>query len=219
MKLNLAAYVGLALVLSPLAQPPVGVIKGRVIDQQDAPVAGARVTWLSLGRVAQFQGPIAFAVTDDRGHFLIRRLLIGNLYDVYAQNEDDNYPDMAWRFFNPRDDAASTTAAESENAVDITIRVGPKAGRLHWNVADAVTGKPVNPTLEVKRIDTGTSFGGGGAANDTHLLPSDTDLAVSVSAPGYRTWYYPAGDKKHDAWLRLKPGEAKTVEIHLQPAK
>jgi hypothetical protein len=221
MQLNrLVGYVGLALMFCASAQSQEGVIKGRVIDQQDAPVAGAHVTWLSLGRVSQaYAGAVAFAVTNGRGHFVVRRLAVGNRYNIYARKEDDNYPDMALGFYNPKGDAVSATAVEAEKAVDITIRVGPKAGRLNWNVTDAMTGKPVNPTFEATRTDTGGKLGRSGSAKDVHLLPSDTDLTFSVSAPGYRTWYYPAGDKKHSSLLRLKPAEEKTVEIHLQPAK
>jgi hypothetical protein len=222
MSLNrIVGCLGLALMFCASAQSQEGVIKGRVIDQQDAPVAGAHVTWLlNVKNVVEVHsGPVDFVVSNSGGHFVIRGLAVNDPYIVYAQKEDDDYPDMELGFFNRKDNSVSTTAVEGEKAADITIRVGPKAGRLNWNVTDAITGKSVNPTLEVKRIDTGGSFGSGGPANDTHLLPSDTDLALSVSAPGYRAWYYPAGDKKHSALLRLKPGEEKTLEIHLQPAK
>jgi len=45
MRLNrLVGYVGLVLMFCDSEQSQDGVIKGRVIDQQDVPVAGAHVT-------------------------------------------------------------------------------------------------------------------------------------------------------------------------------
>lgn len=213
--------VCLVLALSPRAEPQAGVITGLVLDERGVPVEAAHVTWISVAKgVVEVQvGPVEFVVTDKAGRFMIPGLEVGTPYQVYAQKEEENYADMSLGFYNPKGTAVTATAAAQGKASDVTVQVGPKAGRLNWEVTDAATGKPVNPTLTVTRTDAGGSIGGGGPANDSYLVPSDADLAFSVSAPGYLTWYYSAGEQKRRAPLRLKPGEEKTVKIQLQPEK
>jgi hypothetical protein len=213
--------VFLAVALCSQAETQTGIIKGLVVNEQGKPVGAAHVTWTRAvkGEAEVHIGPVEFVLTDGRGRFLIHGLTVGTPYNVYGQKDEDNYADPSPGFYNPKGETVTAIAADPDKAVDVAIHVGPKAGRLNWNVTDAVTGKPVNPTMEVVRSDTGASLGGGGPAQDTHLLPSDTDLVFSVSAPGYRTWHYSAGDKKHRSPLRLKPGEEKTVNIQLQPVK
>jgi hypothetical protein len=213
--------VCLALALCCHAQPKAGVIRGIVIDEQGAPVNFAHVTWVNVAKgVAEVQiGIVAFEATDGQGRFSIHGLAVGTPYNVYAQKETDYYADMSSGFYSSKDDAVTAIAAEQDKAVDVTIRMGPKAGRLNWKVTGAATGPAANLTFMFVRADTGASVGGSAPADYDRLVPSNTDIEFSVSAPGYRAWYYPAGDKRHRAMLRLKPGEAKTVDIRLQPAK
>jgi hypothetical protein len=215
---RVVGWVLLAFALYSRAETPSGVIKGLVVDEQGKPVELAHVTWVNATKgVAEVQvGIVAFAATDGQGRFLIRGLAVGTPYHVYAQKEVDDYADMALGFNNSKDDAITAIAADQDKAVDVTIRMGPKAGRLNWNVTGAATGKAPNLTFMFVRTDTGASVGGSAPADYDRLVPSNTDIEFSVSAPGYRTWYYPVGDERQRAPLRLKPGEEKTVNIQLQ---
>jgi len=208
------------LLLCVYGDAQVGVIKGFVVDETGKPISRADVTWLRVARDGQVEvqvGVVPRSRTNNQGHFIIRALALGDPYKIYAQKEDAFYPDMTFGLYNPKDDATIVTATTEDKASDVTIHPGPKAGQLALDVRDAATGMPVNPTISVKRTQTGEGFGGGDQANARFLIPANTDVSFTASAPGYETWYYPGTtDEKQSTPLRVKPKEQKLLEIQLE---
>ncbi|MBZ5571512.1 MAG: carboxypeptidase-like regulatory domain-containing protein [Acidobacteriia bacterium] len=211
----------LTLTLCSYAEAQVGVIKGFVVDEQGKRVPGAQVNWQRImpkGYVEVYGTIVPSSTSDDQGHFSINGLAEGESYKVYAQKEESYYPDMTVGLYNPKDDASIVTAQTADKATDVTVRLGPKAGRLSWQCKDAITGLPMHPTLSVKRTDSGDGFGGG--VGHSFLIPADTDVTLTVEARGYQTWYYPGtADKKQSAPLRVGAGEQKLLEIQLERQK
>jgi hypothetical protein len=213
----------LALTLCSYAEAQVGVIKGFVVDEQGQHVPDALVTWLRVapdGEVDVYVGATKYYASNRNGHFIIRGLTQGDRYKIYAKKESAYYPNMTVGFFNPKDDALVATPQPEDKAVDITVHLGPKAGQLALNVRDAATGMPLSPTISVARARTGEGFGGGEPANSSFLVPADTDISFTVSAPGYEAWYYPGTtDEKQSTPLRVSAGEQKLLELQLDRKK
>jgi hypothetical protein len=72
-------------------------------------------------------------------------------------------------------------------------------------------------TIVITRDDEG-SFGGTGCLNNKCLVPSDAQVTVEFSAPGYQTWYYPgAADKAARTFMATAPGQTTKLDVLLQP--
>ena len=201
-----------------------GAISGIVLDTQGNPVANAHVTTRDLDLPANTvevgAGVVPFVETDAQGRFSFKGLKVNHHYKVYPEKEQDGYPDMMLGMYNPTDNAPIATATSSATAEGITVHMGPKAARLKWNVRDAGSGNPINsPTVSFQRRDNRASAGGTALAGEGVLVPSDTDLTVGISAPGYRDWYYGETlDKSTAAALRILPGDEKTLQVQMQPS-
>ncbi len=196
-------------------------IRGFVVDEQGRPSARAQVTWIDTTlppNTVQVQaGAVPTVTSDAEGRFTIPGLEVGHRYKVYASKEDDAYPDMTVAFYNPKDEAVIAEATQDGTSA-IDVHLGPKAGRLEWDVKDANTGQGVSPSFLFRPADaTGGGVEGTALPQWNLLMPSNTDIVVEISASGYDTWYYPGSSIKSAAVpLRMKPGEVRTLEVRLQ---
>jgi hypothetical protein len=198
-----------------------GVIAGIVVNEAGSPVAGAHVMSRDLdpNTVEVFAGVVRSFATDRQGKFLISGLTTGHDFKVYAEKEEDGYPNTMLRMYNPKDEAPVAVATLTAREQMVTLHIGPRAGRLKWNVTDAVTGYYIDkPIIRLQRSDNDTSMFGTPIASDGLLVPANTAVIVSVSAHGYREWYYPGTLYKSTAApLWLIPGEERTLQVQLQP--
>ena len=76
-------------------EQPLGSIRGRVVDQERTPVAGAKAYATPIDR--PIKGRIAKFSTDADGGFLIPALFPGR-YFVHASKESAGYPDTFFGF-------------------------------------------------------------------------------------------------------------------------
>lgn len=194
-----------------------GSIEGTVAYEDGRPVKGATVTAMPLG--VPLATLIPQAETDEKGHFLIRPLWLVR-YSVGAKKEDEDYADTTKQFYS--DGAFETVILTDEHpTATIAVRLGPKAGVLMGTVADAVTGAPLMPCVELIRASEPKNFLWGGGLVKSHyrlLIPADTDVLMRISLDDYKLWYYPGTiDKSAEQPVRLRPGEEKIVDIVLQP--
>ncbi len=199
-----------------------GIIQGIVFDEAGNPVADAQVTTsgdLDCHCITAYSSVIPTFDTDEHGHFVATSLVVGHHYKVYAKKEDAGYPEMMVGFFNPNDKATIAVAQPKEEAFDVRVQLGPKAHSLQYNIVDSVTGKPVtNPTIHITRADDPADFGGTGCINNKCLVPSDAQVTVEFSAPGYQTWYYPGtGSKAAQTFIATAPGQTTKLDVLLQP--
>jgi hypothetical protein len=102
---------------------------------------------------------------------------------------------------------------------DVTIRLRARGGVLIGSVRDKSTGKAVKlVNVQYLALD-GTAAGNGRGDGEFQVtIPSEIDLLVVVSAPGYKGWVYTNPSDPSHPVLRLQGGEKKTLEaIDLEP--
>ena len=195
-------------------------IRGVVIDQAGNPVNLASVlaedTEASPNEVRT--GAVPWRETDKDGQFVIRGLVVGDHYKVYARKDEDRYPDPTKPTYNPNDEGPVVVASDApRSSPDVRLQLGPKAVVFSYDLKDAVTGKAIrNYTITVTRLDTNYSFSGVEGDNKV-LLPADTDMSIRFEVKGYQPWYYP-GRNTQEAAARLRgaSGEEKHVEVLLK---
>jgi hypothetical protein len=197
-----------------------GKISGTIVDQYGMPVKHMTVEVFPLDMATM--GQPSQALTDENGHFVIS-VIVGRSGDgrtyglrwaVYPHQERDHYPDLGSRFYataNSHGEIVNLTPEAPEATVQ--LKLGPKAGALTGKVTDAVTGAPVNPHFEFAwASDPANRRGHATKAEYRILLPSNTDIKVTVSSRGYKPWTYPGV-------INVGPGQDMTLDIQLQPAQ
>ena len=214
--LCLAAFLTLTCSYS-LAQDSkrAGTIRGIVLDATEQPVEDASVKANFTGG---FSGVVPSARTDKLGHFVIQRLAWGGWY-VTASKEQDGYPDQSNAFYSGFNSAPVTVDLDVGNPERfVTVHLGSKAGSIAGTVADAETGKPIEPCarLQWKNMPSIYWSGYGLLKSKFHLLvPADTDIAVTIWAWGYEPWAYKS-DEGNDA-LRVHASDQLTLKVRLIP--
>lgn len=214
--LSLAAF--LALTCSCLiAQDSkrVGIIRGIVLDATEQPVEDANVKADFTGGSSGIEPS---ARTDKLGNFVIRPLAWGEWY-ITASKEQDGYPDESNAFysgFNSTPVTVELAAGSPERFV--TVHLGSKAGSISGTVADAETGKPIEPCarLQWKNVPSIYWSGYGLLKSKFNLLvPADRDIALTIWAWGYEPWEY-KGNDGNDA-LRVHASDELKLKVRLIP--
>lgn len=199
------AFTTLCVLCAMIATATTATIKGVVIDEAGNPVDLASVLARDIepkddGTVEVQMGTVPWVETDEQGQFVIRGLIAGHHYKVYAKKEEAGYADPTIPTYNPHDDAQVVVASDSpRSSPDVQLQLGPKAAVLHYDLKDAVTGKAMRKyTITVTRMDTDYSFSGTEAGNKV-LVPADTDMSIKFEVKGYQPWYYPDPTAKEPA--------------------
>jgi hypothetical protein len=193
----------------------VGIIRGIVLDAADQPVEDANVRANFTGG---FSGIVPSARTDKSGHFVIKHLAWGEWY-VTASKERDGYPDESNAFYSGFSSilvAVDLGADYPEQSV--TVHLGVKAGSISGTIADAETGKPVEPCARLQWKDVPSiSWSGYGLlkSNFNLLIPADKDITLMIWAWGYEPWVY-RNDDGGDA-LRVHVSDQLKLQVRLTP--
>ena len=194
-----------------------GLIEGTVVYEDARPVKDATVYAEPMDR--PIIGIVPHATTDQSGHFVVSHLWLGK-YAVGAEKVDEGYADMTSEFYS--DGKFETVVLTPRRpAASVSIQLGPKAGTLVGTIVDAVTGAPLNPCVEFRRVKNLWNFlSGTGLVNAKYrvLVPSNTDVSMKVWYGGHKSWYYPGtAEKDQSRPLNLKPGEEQKIDIRLEP--
>jgi hypothetical protein len=206
----------LLLVVSVQAQNS-GKLTGVITDENDKPLAGAKVHLWDLNPAIVRQVP-KYHATDAQGRFSIPDVPWGS-YAVFAGKEADGYADTFASFyqqgpgFSPTVDF-SILSPEQQT----TIRLGPRAGALKiTSLTDALTHKDINSSGVIvlrqaqhpeRSLTTSTAY-------DHTLVPALTEISLEISAPGYKVW---RGNERTlgSTRIRLQPNEILTLEVNLE---
>jgi hypothetical protein len=193
-------------------------MSGTVVDEHGIPVKHMTVeAWpLDMGH----SGGIDQALTDENGYFVLTVVsgvlpdghVYGMRWAVYPhQEKSDYYADLSSRFYK-------TTASEAQHIefapgnpeAKVELKLGPKAGALKGKVTDSATGAPVKPEFEFAWLSDPQTRLGESTSNDYRiLLPSNTDIKLTVLSRGYKPWSYPGT-------INVGPGQDMTLDIQME---
>ena len=217
----LGCFLSLATATAALDKGSIRVV---VIDESGNPVHLAQVMARDVehtppGVIVVDIGAVPWYETDGAGQVVLKGLVVGHRYKMYAKKEEEGYADPTIPTYNPKDDGVVVVASDAlRSSPDVRIQLGPKAVVLEYELKDAVTGKTIKDyTLTVTRIDTDYTFGGVEADNRV-LIPADTDMRLKFDVKGYQPWYYPGGATKDAATpLHGASGQLEHLVVLLQP--
>lgn len=214
MKRTIALAFGALSVSMLVSAQERGQITGVVVDEVGRPLAKAMV---HITEQKGFVGhrPVQAYETDEQGHFAINRVPWGS-YLVLAGKEDAGYPDTKLAFYSNLE-VPTVTLSPMFPKADVRVQLGPKAGVLELSpVTDAVTGKKIeSPSITLRRSQNPDLFITTSAAGARILVPSETDILLEVSAPGYKP--SASSDGIANTRIRLKPEEVRKLAVSLQP--
>jgi len=132
---------------------PWHMITGKVVDQQNQPVAGARVC------AEVFNGRVPCGVSNPNGEFSIAIDRVGS-YLIYAEQLEKGYPPGNLAFYGKLwSELPKVSIDETSPIPPVTIKLGPKAGRLVLTVLDGTTNKPIEKgSADLCRLGEPRSF-------------------------------------------------------------
>lgn len=191
-----------------------GVIRGTVLDENGKPVTMAEI---EVAENKPFYGHriVQMHESDSRGEYLIDNIPWGT-YVVMAGKESAGYPDMRLAFYSNLA-VPSVTLSPQYAEARVNLKLGPKAGILKIpSVKDAMTGKEIDfAVVTLKR--SGSEFFIKTAVPSVRILvPSFTDVAVVVEAPGYKSWT--PIQETNSGTVRLSPEQLLSLDVQMRPA-
>jgi Carboxypeptidase regulatory-like domain len=210
------SFMGVAQDSRPTSKPQgFGAVQGRVVDAEARPIVSAKVYVEPIDQPTW--GKVRYAVTAANGEFSLADVPAGQDM-IFAVKQDDFYPDTRLSVL-AEDPGKLTRVLITKDAItrDVTVRLGPKGGKLQGRIVDNETGDPiVNSRIRIVRPENPRLFVSTGPdeqGNFEFVLPS-VPLRIEVSAPNYKTWFHHAG-----ALPLVKSEEVRTLVVHLQRIK
>ena len=191
-----------------------GTIRGVVIDENGNPLPGAKVYPLEK---RPFYGHrlSRFSETNTDGKFAVDHLSLGT-YVVVAQKEGSGYPDARLAFYSNLE-APTVTLTNAKPNADVTIRLPSKAGWLDLEVTDGDSKHNVDSAeVTLRRVSNPNLFVSASATQKRVAVPSQGDITVEVTAPGFRKW--PNSIQGESPYVvHLNPGEVYRLKVKLEP--
>jgi hypothetical protein len=186
-----------------------------VLDENQSPVSGA---WVMAHHAGEFEDMWLGSCATGIDGTCTMRIQGPGRFALAAAKTVDKYPPKLPFYFGKsfKEDVVELRAANS--TASAVLHVGPKAGAIHGNVFDAVTGKAIVGSAEFHLvsdqkvwIQTGMSGMGGPV-----LVPANVPVTLVVSKEGYENWKYswPDGALKP---IVLRSGEEEIFNIGLKP--
>src|ERR1051326_4886381 len=212
--------IAIVLLLVPLAFGAQDIrITGTLSDDQNVPAKNVIIEAYPLDE--GISGGLANRVrTDEQGRFTFvvqaGRTPDGRSYGLkwglYPHDEDAYYPDLSSWFYTTA--AAHWTEIQipegEKTEIIVPLKLSPKAAAIVGTVTDAVTGAAVKAEFVFAHSsETRNQMGGSWPSTYHILIPSNTDILLTVIANGYSPWSYPGA-------LNLRPGSEIKLTIHLQ---
>ncbi len=192
--------------------PTTGSICGYVQNERGAPAAHTKIIAFYLGG---YGGPIPLTVTDEAGHYCATNLMLGE-YEMTADDADKGYPMLMNSLYAPyAPERAIKLTPESPHG-HLNWQIPYKAGFLHLSIRDAQTGTLLKfmSVCLIQRSDEERRMQVDTGSERVLLIPSNQDIYLRVSWPGYESW---PEDGSKGKLLNLFPGQDTTLQVTLRP--
>jgi hypothetical protein len=165
-------------------------INGRVVDLENHPVSGARISIFPMDQA--ISGNLPGAVTDADGKYtLISPPFVGRTL-FCAVKESVGYPDTTGLLFSSGQESMPEQHLSPGAHMTVDIRLGPPDGTFEGSVLDAKTHSPVPKARISLHRDAPESMYSGTLPPDGHFFFAFPPFPISITilAPGYRPWKY-----------------------------
>jgi hypothetical protein len=175
-------------------------VKGRVVDELNQPVAGAKVTVSPIGPL---KGVLPMGTSDERGEFSVVVHQTGEFL-VSAQKTTDGYASTSNPFYYPN----TTTTGRLMVVADqppppATVRFGSKGGKLALHIIDADNNLAIPYlTISLCRVEAPKychRFASGAVRGIHSVLVPSVPFTIEVNAAGYEDAY---GDGPSEVGMR-----------------
>lgn len=191
------------------------LLQGQVIDENGNPVPGADVVAIP----DSLQGKLPMSTTDQQGRFSIPVYKTGR-WRISAKKYSQGYPTMSLQFYYPNEKAVPEVILnEKDPPPFVTVRFGPRAGKLSGRIVNEATGEPIqNAQIGLCRVDAPRFCYRQNivALNGQYevLVPS-APILVQISADGYEDWYV-ADDTGRPKPLEVTSNVATELNVFLK---
>lgn len=216
--------------MTPQQSPPAGhefgIIKGTVFDPNGKRLEGARV-YAEGDNYPPISRPHT-VTTNPNGEFVLEDVIPGKNIGIHAYKESENYTDVIALFdVPPKWEMPHLEVKPGQTVTGITVRLMPKAGKLHLLVRDADTKELVHGIyLQLCRADHPTEVGycltGSGPSDFEHSVPPGVGISIKVSSDKHGNsdyqWRY-RDAKTGSPYFIAKSGEPETMTVYVSVPK
>lgn len=216
----------LVLVLAHAALPPAHlaqtqssyVVSGLMQDVGGQYARGVRVCARLEGQAQN--RVVDCAVSDAEGRFTLKLREAGR-YWLFTDNTAEGYVPLSNPFYMHASASVPVVTLDDENASrQVTITVGPKAGRLVFTISDASVNLPVeNATVRMCKANAPRiciNPSAKDAEGKFRLLAPLVPFTLKITADGYDDWHGPSGGDAPGTPLDIGPGQKLEFSVFLK---
>lgn len=190
-------------------------VAGRVIDENNRPVAGVRVSSMIADKPPR--GRMSMSRTDKEGRFRLGNVEPGDNF-IITEKEEDGYASTI--------NGVLATSRPPQILVDdahphpeVEVRLGAKSPRISGTVATANGAKSIeNANLKICLANMPEMCYSTIISSQFDLLAPLTPFTLEVASQDYTPWIYGQNNGKDSAvkTLALSPNERRQVNITLE---
>jgi len=174
-------------IVAKLSPKRLGCISGVVVDGNDSPVPGAKISPRFTGR--GYAGDVAQpVVADDSGKFSFENLRPGE-YMLWPEKESDGFS-TNWTGWRGQVDLQKVTVEPGGACQEVRLNMGARGALMRVRAMDEETHEPLL-NIQVNFWNAEDAHQGGSIAGDPRdvyefLVPSHTNFILQVRSQGYR---------------------------------
>lgn len=164
---------------------PYGWIEGVVLDPDGKPVEGAQV-YAASDNYPPMSRPWS-VTTNAKGEFVLDQVLPDKKIVIHAYKDADYYMDVMFAFHSlGKLEMPEVEVKPGQTVTGVTVRLMPKAGKLHLNVRDAKSKELIHSIgyrfCREDQPDFRYCLGGGGESDYDQFMPTGVGISVEIEA-------------------------------------
>jgi len=173
-------------IVAKLTPKRLGCISGVAVDENDSPVAEAKISPRFMG--SGYAGDVSPVNTDSDGKFSLDNLRPGE-YVLWPEKELDGFSSN-WSGWNGQVALPRVTVTPGGACQELTVNMGARGAVVRVRAVDAATHEPLPDIMVNFRNPENTRQGGtiSGEPREVHefLVPSRVGVSIQVRASGYQ---------------------------------